>query len=188
MGWPALYENGDGCRLAIGEFFDDFHKLKLNVTSTEYQMDIIFNVTAIISGSYAKTIYECYNMERQIQAGFVIQEESFVDENDKYTSFLFNLLAESIAIREYSYDLIDFSEQNEYVSYTQSFAGIISSMIYFDSSTAASLLANEDPFSPYYEDKYGKLHKKEDVHQFIQDYNQTYYRDIYFAASRVAKG
>ena len=93
MGWPALYENGDTCRIAIGEFFDDFHKLKNNVTASEENMDIIFNVTGIISGSYAKTLYECYNLEEQIQSGFVIQEESFIDENDKYTSFLFNLLA-----------------------------------------------------------------------------------------------
>ena len=59
-------------------------------------MDVVFNITNIVSGSYAQTMYECYNLERQIQSGFVVQEESFVDDNDKYTSFLFNLLAESI--------------------------------------------------------------------------------------------
>ena len=35
MGWPALYENGDTCRIAIGEFLDDFHRLKNNATSTD---------------------------------------------------------------------------------------------------------------------------------------------------------
>ena len=35
MGWPALYENADSCRLAISDFFDDFHKLKNNQTATE---------------------------------------------------------------------------------------------------------------------------------------------------------
>jgi len=99
---------------------------------------------------------------------------------------LFNILAESIAIREYSYDLIDYSEDEDWVSYTQSLAGIISSMIYFDSSTAASFKANEDPFSPYYEDKNGKLHRKEDVQQFIDVYNQTYYRDLFFATQSAA--
>jgi len=83
-----------------------------------------------------------------------------VDDNDKYTSFLFNLLAESIQIREYSYDLIDYSEVKDYVSYTQSLAGIISSMIYFDSSTAASFRPNDDIASPYFEDKYGNIHIK----------------------------
>lgn len=124
-------------------------------------MDVVFNVTNIISNSYALTMYECYNMERQIQEGFVVQEEGFVDDNDKYTSFLFNLLAESIQIREYSYDLIDYSEAEDFVSYTRSLAGIISSMIYFESSTAASFKL--DPDSPYFKDKYGNLHKKEEA-------------------------
>jgi hypothetical protein len=89
-------DHADGCREAINDFFDDFYRLKVNVTSADSQMDMIFNVSAIVSSSYALTIYECYNLERQIQEGFVIQEEGFIDDNDKYTSFLFNLLAESI--------------------------------------------------------------------------------------------
>lgn len=64
MGWPALYENADSCREAIGEFLDDFHKLKNNQTATDARMDVVFNVTGIISGSYAKTMYECYNLMR----------------------------------------------------------------------------------------------------------------------------
>jgi hypothetical protein len=114
----------------------------------------------------------------------VIQEASFIDDNDKYTSFLFNLLAESIQIREYSYDLIDYSEAGNWVSYTQSLAGIISSMIYFESSTAAAFKPNSDgALSPYYEDKYGNIHRKEDVEMFISNYNTTFYRDLFLAAS-----
>ena len=35
MGWPSLYENADSCRVAIGDYLDDFYKLKNNVTATE---------------------------------------------------------------------------------------------------------------------------------------------------------
>lgn len=69
------------------------------------------------------------------------------------------------------------------MSYTQSLAGIISSMIYFDSSTAASFRPNEDSRSPYFEDKYGNIHLKEEVDQFVNTYNQTFYRDLFFAVA-----
>ena len=52
-------------------------------------------------------------------------------------------------------------------------------MIYFESSTAASFKADAD--SPYFKDKYGNLHKKEDANQFIDTYNTTYYRDLFIA-------
>jgi hypothetical protein len=54
-------------------------------------------------------------------------------------------------------------------------------MIYWDSSTAASFRPNEDDLSPYYEDKYGNIHRKEEVLEFVDKYNQTFYRDIFFA-------
>jgi hypothetical protein len=35
MGWPALYDNADGCRNAVSGFFDDFYRLKVNATSSD---------------------------------------------------------------------------------------------------------------------------------------------------------
>ena len=75
--------------------------------------------------------------------------------------------------------MIDFSEAEDFVSYTQSLAGIISSIIYFESSTAASFKA--DPESPYFLDKYGKMHRKDETQQFLDTYNTTYYRDMFLA-------
>jgi hypothetical protein len=109
--WESRYkEFAEDCRIAAGELLDDFYYLKVNATSTELKTDVVFNTTAILSGSYAKTMYTCYNLERDIQAEFKLNDLTFIDDNDKYTSFLFNLLANSIDIRTYSYDLIDFSE------------------------------------------------------------------------------
>lgn len=99
-----------------------------------------------------------------------------MDDNDKFTSFLFNLLSESIVLREYSYDLLDFSETGDWVPYTRSLAGIIRSIIYFESSSSY-LDPNIDPDSPYYTDKKGNLLLKEEVHQFIDDKDN--YRQIY---------
>jgi len=54
-------------------------------------------------------------------------------------------------------------------------------MIYWDSSTAASFKPNDDEFSPYFEDKYGNIHRKDDVQTFVDTFNQTFYRDLFFA-------
>lgn len=64
MGWPTLYENADGCREAISALFDDFYKLNYNHTTSTTQIEQLFNVTAIISTSYASTVYACYNLEK----------------------------------------------------------------------------------------------------------------------------
>jgi hypothetical protein len=53
-------------------------------------------------------------------------------------------------------------------------------MIYFESSTAASFTADNE--SPYYKDKYGNIHRKEDVDQFMDTYNKPFYRDLFIAA------
>jgi hypothetical protein len=86
----------------------------------------------------------------------------FVDKQDLRTSFLFNLLAQSIIIRTYSYDLLDYSEEGEedWIEYTYSLAGIISNMIYFSSTTTKGLNyfeLNDDEDSPYYVDADGNI-------------------------------
>jgi len=66
MNWPTLYENADGCRIAASELFDDFYRLNYNHTTSDSQIGKFFNITAIVSTSYATTLYACYNMEREV--------------------------------------------------------------------------------------------------------------------------
>ena len=187
MGWPGLYKNADGCKDAVSDLLDDFFFLRKNHTGALTQIERVFNVTAMVSNSYRNTMYECFNLHQQIQESFVVQTDSFVDDNDLYTSFLFNLLAESIQIREYSYDLIDYSAAGDFVSYTQSFAGIIGSTIYFKSSTASSLDPNDDDSSPYIQDKSGQIMLRDEYEDFVSQYNKTLYRDMFFTVEKVAE-
>ena len=88
-----------------------------------------------------------------------------MDKQDLRTSFLFNLLAQSIVIRGYSYDLLWYSEEGyeDWIEYTYALAGIISNLIYFTSTTAKGLNyfeLNDDEESPYYVDADGNLRKK----------------------------
>lgn len=58
-------------------------------------------------------------------------------------------------------------------------------MIYFESSTAASFKA--DPESPYFLDKYGKMHRKDETQEFLNTYNTTYYRDMFLAVDSTVR-
>ena len=60
-------------------------------------------------------------------------------------------------------------------------------MVYFESSTAAIFDPNEDTSSPYISDKSGNVLLKKDVHDFIDLYNTTLYRDIFFTADAAAQ-
>ena len=71
------------------------------------------------------------------------------------------------------------------MSYTQSFAGIIGSVIYFESSTAEAFSPDED--SPYTLDSDGSPILKENYQQFVNHYNNTLYRDIFYAVGSAAE-
>lgn len=116
----------------------------------------------------ADSVNECYKFEQQAILEYLLNN-IFVDDSDKRTSFLFNLLANSIIIRSYSYDLLDHSEEGyrNIVEYTRSAAGIIRSIIYFTSTEAAGLnyfTLNEDD-SPYFVDENGLINKKVRSHE-----------------------
>lgn len=164
MGWKSLYPNADGCRVAVSSFFNDFYFLDQNHTATaDNQVEQLFNITGIVSTSMADTINECYKFEQQAVLDYY-SNNIFVDEADFRTSFLFNLLAQSIIIRSYSYDLLDYSEEGyrDVVEYSRSLGGVISNIIYFTSTTAQGLnyFDLDDDESPYYINEKGGISKE----------------------------
>lgn len=86
----------------------------------------------------------------------------FIDFPSFLTSFLFNLLEKSIALRDFAYDLIDYEYMEDWVRYSRSLAGIFRSVIYFDYS-GDFLDAEGDPDSPYIVDANGDVHRKEHI-------------------------
>jgi hypothetical protein len=62
----------------------------------------------------------------------------FVDINDIYTSFLFNLLEESLSIKAISEDLSEYEEAQNWVDFYSSFAKLVFYILDFESATAAA--------------------------------------------------
>lgn len=146
MGWPGKYANSEVCRESFSKLLDDFHYMYKNHTAASYTWEDhegrFFNITQVVSGNYADTFYYCFTFISEQHEYAVQQYASFVDDDDIYISFLFNMLGESIMIREYSYDLIDFGKDGpleDFEKYTTSLAGIFSKLLYFESTAAMPL-------------------------------------------------
>jgi hypothetical protein len=75
--------------------------------------------------------------------------EEFVDINDIYTSFLFNLLEESLSIKSTAEDLSTYetsSDSNKWVNFYSELATLVYLILDFESATAAANpTAIEDP-------------------------------------------
>jgi hypothetical protein len=62
------------------------------------------------------------------------RQSTFVDLQDWYTSFLFNLLAESIQIRTYSIDLATYQADEDWESFQETLANLMRVCLDFESS------------------------------------------------------
>jgi hypothetical protein len=59
----------------------------------DYQM---FNITGVIGGDLNNAIYYCYLFENSVELYTLQRWSTFVSIQDFYTSFLFNLLSQSL--------------------------------------------------------------------------------------------
>jgi len=92
-----------------------------------------------------------------------LQNKSFLDDNDRYTSFLFNMLANSPLLYTESELLIKYNEEKDWINYSKSLGKIIQALIYFESAETGAINPNADIMSPYFEDENGVLLKKSEV-------------------------
>lgn len=70
----------------------------------QYEM-VSFNVSQVLSKNFASTFYNCYSMLNSAYQMTGIWLNSFVDFSDVYTSFLFNLLSQSMKLKTLSASL-----------------------------------------------------------------------------------
>lgn len=96
----TYYDYSDQCIASFTGFASDFFYYYQNKTGKgipalgpapwEYQM---FNITGVIANNFADSLYYCYLFENAVEVYTLQRWSTFVDINDFYTSFLFNLLS-----------------------------------------------------------------------------------------------
>lgn len=98
----------------------------------------MFNVTNIVANSMANTLYNCYLFSDSIQTVTNRRLSQFKGFDDVYTSFLFNLLSQSLQLKTYSTNVQTYSNQGSWYTYAETIAKIIRIVFDFESSDASS--------------------------------------------------
>jgi hypothetical protein len=160
----ARYPKAGECIFNGKLFLDDFYWMRVNHSLSENDWEGRFlNVTRVISETFADTFYHCYEFMKDVQKLAVLQNKSFLDDNDRYTSFLFNMLANAPVLYTESEELIKYNEVSDWINYSKSLGKIVAALIYYESAETGRLNPNSDLYSPYFEDENGILLRKQDV-------------------------
>jgi hypothetical protein len=107
----------------------------------------MFNITGVIGGDFDNTLYYCYLMENSVETYTLQRWSTFVDINDFYTSFLFNLLAQSLQIRAYSLSLTTYQNNADWPNFVLYMARLARICLDFQSSNSGSLQAKPSSLS-----------------------------------------
>lgn len=95
----------------MGLLLDDFYFLEVNRTATStglaYEGQFLF-ISQIVSTSFRDTYYNCFLFMKQVEEKAKTDNMKFVDDEDRFTSFLFNMLSNSFDIRSNSELLIKY--------------------------------------------------------------------------------
>jgi hypothetical protein len=112
------------------------------LAATKSEQDRIFlnivNASTIAAEPANKAFYYCYRFLDSVETYTKKRIDTFVDFTDVYSSFLVNLLSESLAIRTYTVRLTDYENSQNWVSFTETFAQLFKAILNFESSTASA--------------------------------------------------
>lgn len=83
-------------------------------------------------------------MSLQIYAKSKTDFAAFPNDEERFISFLFNMLEHSFEIRKNTEDMIIFSEKQDWINYAKATGSLIQDLVYFTYDTTASSLLKED--------------------------------------------
>ena len=96
-------------------------------------MDPFFLVGDTIGNEFDDTWFYCFQFWLDIKAEYVQKFENFVDFGDIYLSFIFNLLANSLHIKEASENMIEATNTHDTVELFQNIGSVSRICLDFDS-------------------------------------------------------
>lgn len=105
----------------------------------------MFNVTGVVGGPFATSLYQCYLFMDDFEDYTKTRMSQFKDFIDIYTSFLFNLLSQSLQLKSYADNIAKYETQGNMYSYAETLAKIIRTVLDFESSEASSNIETQMP-------------------------------------------
>lgn len=95
-------------------------------------------MSRVISTEFANSFYNCYLFGKSVKKVTKSRVSSFADFADLYTSFLFNMLSQSLSIKVIADNLQTDWQAQKYPEFLGQLATLIRIMLDFESSTSSS--------------------------------------------------
>jgi hypothetical protein len=140
----SFYDYSSQCISGFQAMMDSIYFLQKNITSVKSDLlnnwnSVLFNVSNIVAGPMATTVYQCYLFLDDVEDFTKTRWSGFSVFTDMYTSFLFNLLSQSLQLKTYFTNVETYSNQGNIYSFAETIAKIIRITFDFESSESSSL-------------------------------------------------
>ena len=99
---------------------------------------MIYYSSQVFATEFADSYYNCYLFSASVEKVVTMRLNTFSDFADLYTSFLFNLLSNSLQIKTITTNIQTYSNSGSYSDLYGEFAKLFRIMLDFESSNAAS--------------------------------------------------
>ena len=99
---------------------------------------MIYYSSQVFGTEFADSYYNCYLFSASVEKVVTTRLNTFSDFADLYTSFLFNLLSNSLQIKTITTNIQTYSNSGSYSDLYGEFAKLFRIMLDFESSNAAS--------------------------------------------------
>lgn len=142
----SYYQYSDVCIASTVSILNDIYGINTNLTLVKaYRPDIrwpevVFNISNMIGTDVNGGVYNCYLFFTSVINVVTAKYASFVDDTDIYTSFLFNLLAQSLQIYNYANNMklyLAAKPDANYVDFQFVLASMIRVILDFSSSNSS---------------------------------------------------
>ncbi len=113
-----------------------------NGTCNTPQYDVrsmVYYASQVFSTEFSNSYYNCYLFSDSVKKVVTTRLNTFSDIADLYTSFLFNLLSNSLQIKTIATNIQGYSNSGSYSDLYGEFAKLFRIMLDFESSNAAGL-------------------------------------------------
>jgi hypothetical protein len=100
---------------------------------------MVYYTSQVISTEGADSLYYCYLFASSVESVVNKRLDTFVDFSDLYTSFLFNMLSNSLQIKTIATNINTYSDAKKWPELSGEIAKLIRITLDFESSNAAAL-------------------------------------------------
>jgi hypothetical protein len=130
MNATKRYTREPACQSAFTLLLDKFYDLEKNRTGTvpkpgdSVSEGTMMFIAKVLSVEYRDTIRNCFAMSLQIYAKTKTDWAGFPNDEERFISFLFNMLEHSFQIRKNTEDMIIYSEKTDWINYAKALGAL----------------------------------------------------------------